>query len=101
MNSLICVVLALLLAACERNPTAPPAKEFQMQGEVDSLDPAGHLATVKAGKIEGWMEAMTMEYPIKDPQEFSKLKVGEKIQAKIVVQGTDYWISSVSEETPK
>ena len=101
MKALICVVFVLLLTGCQRNPTAPPAKEYQMQGEVVSLDPSAHLATVKAGKIEGWMDAMTMEYPVKDPQEFGKLKVGANIQAKIMVQGTDYWISSVNPEPPK
>jgi len=101
MKALICVVCSLLLAGCQRNPAAQPAKEYQMQGEVVGLDPAAHLATVKGGKIEGWMEAMTMEYPVKDPQEFGKLKVGENIQAKITVQGTDYWISSVNVEPGK
>ena len=101
MKAAIYVVLAFLIAACQRNPTTPRAKEFQMQGEVVGLDPTAHLATVKAGKIEGWMEAMTMEYPIKDPQEFSKLKVGERIQAKILVQGTDYWIATVNQEPAK
>jgi len=101
MRAFICVVFALLLAGCQRNPAAQPAKEYQMQGEVVALDPAAHLATVKAGKIEGWMEAMTMEYPVKDPQEFGKLKVGQNIQAKITVQGMDYWISSVNAEPAK
>jgi len=101
MKPLTCVVFALLLAGCQRNPTTQPTKEFQMQGEVVGLDAAAHLATVKAGKIEGWMDAMTMEYPIKDPQEFNKLKVGEKIQAKILVQGTDYWIATVNQESAK
>jgi len=101
MKALICFVFALLLTGCQRNPTAQPAKEYQMQGEVVGLDPAAHLATVKAGKIEGWMEAMTMEYPVKDPQEFGKLKVGQNIQAKITVQGMDYWISSVNAEPAK
>jgi protein SCO1/2 len=101
MKTLICVVFALSLAGCQRNPAPQPVKEYQMQGEVVSLDPAAHLATVKAGKIEGWMDAMTMEYPVKDPQEFGKLKVGQNIQAKITVQGTDYWISSVNPEPAK
>ena len=101
MKTLNCVVFALLFVGCQRNPAPQPAKEYQMQGEVVALDPAAHLATVKAGKIEGWMEAMTMEYPVKDPQEFSKLKVGDKIQGKVTVQGTDYWISSVNAEPAK
>ena len=98
LTYLICVGL---LAGCQRNPPAQPAKEYQMQGEVVSVDPAAQTAMVKGGKIEGWMEAMTMEYPVKDKQEFSKLKVGEKIQAKILVRGTDYWIAAVQAEPAK
>ena len=101
MKSLVCLILALLPAGCQRNPAPKPAQEYQMRGEVVSLDPAAQTATVESGKIEGWMEAMTMEYPIKDKQEFTKLKVGEKIQAKILVQGTDYWIATVNEEAAK
>ena len=92
---------ALLLAGCQRSPAPQPVAEYQMRGEVVRLDPQGQLAAVKHGKIEGWMEAMTMEYPIRDKQEFAKLKVGEKIQAKISVQGADYWISKVDEESAK
>ena len=95
------IVLAVLLAGCQRNPAPKPVAEYQMRGEVLSLEPASQLATVKHDKIEGWMEAMTMEYPVKDKQEFLKLKVGEKIQAKIQVQGTDYWISSVNPDEAK
>jgi protein SCO1/2 len=101
MKLLIGLICVGLLAGCQRNPPAQPVKEYQMQGEVVSVDPAAQTATVKGGKIEGWMEAMTMEYPVKDKQEFGKLKVGEKIQAKILVQGTDYWIASVKEEPGK
>ena len=101
MKSLICIVFVLLLAGCQRDPVPKPVQEYRMRGEVVSLDPTSHTATVKHDKIEGWMEAMTMEYPIKDQQEFGKLKVGEKIQAKILVQGTDYWIATVNEEPAK
>ena len=90
-----------LLAGCQRNPAPKPVAEYQMRGEVVGLDPAGQLATIKHDKIEGWMDAMTMEYPIKDKQEFSKLKVSGKFQAKILVQGTDYWISTVSPDQGK
>jgi Cu/Ag efflux protein CusF len=95
MKPLLWFIVALVLAGCQRNPAPKPTQEYQMQGEVISLDPTSQTATVKHGKIEGWMEPMTMEYPIKDKQEFGKLQVGEKIQAKILVQGTDYWIATV------
>ena len=93
-------LLVVLLSGCQRNPLQP-VREYQMRGEIVSIDPSGQTATVKHDKIEGWMEAMTMEYPIKDKQEFAKAKVGEKIQAKILVQGSDYWIATVSEDASK
>ena len=89
-----------MLSGCQRKSPPLPVQQFQMNGEVTALDEKAHLATVKAGKIDGWMEAMTMEYPVKDTGEFQKLKVGDQIQAKIAVRGTDYWISSVTDEGP-
>jgi Cu/Ag efflux protein CusF len=95
MKSLLLFV-ALLLAGCQKSAAPKPTQQYQMQGEVLSLDPRSQTATIKHGKIAGWMEPMTMEYPVKDKQEFSKLKTGERIQAKILVQGTDYWIAAVN-----
>ena len=90
----ISFALIAFLAGCAKAP-APP-KEFILKGEVMKLDATGQLATVKGEKIEGWMEAMTMDYPVKDKQEFQKLKVGDSVNAKLMVQGTDYWISAVA-----
>ena len=91
------LLAAVLLIGCSQKPAPKPPVEYQMRGEVIRLDPSAQLATIKGEEIQGWMPAMTMEYPIKDKQEFQKLKVGEQIQAKVVVQGTDYWLASVSE----
>ena len=89
----------VLLLGCQKSPTASkePPKAYVLEGEVVKLDPSAQLATVNGQKIEGWMEAMTMEYPVRDKQAFGKLKVGEKIQAKVLVQGLDYWIADVNE----
>jgi Cu/Ag efflux protein CusF len=90
----------LLLVGCSQKPTPKPPVEYQMRGEVIKVDPSAQLATIKGEEIQGWMPAMTMEYPVKDKQEFQKLKAGEQIQAKVVVQGTDYWLTSVGEAPP-
>jgi len=37
------------------------------------------------------MEAMTMEYPIKDESELAKLHVGDHITATVFVQDLNYW----------
>ena len=101
MRFLTLALIMAFLAACQKTPPPAPVAEYQMRGEVVSLDPAAQLATIKHEKIEGWMGAMTMEYPVKDKQEFAKLQAGGKIQAKIRVQGTDYWIAAVSPEPGK
>lgn len=66
-----------------------------MQGEVKSLDASAKTANINAGKIEGWMEAMTMEYPVKPEGEFAKLHVGDHIQATVVVNDSSYYVTDV------
>jgi Cu/Ag efflux protein CusF len=93
----LAVVSLVALLGCSPPPPAASVKEYQVTGEVLKLDPAAQTASLKAGKIEGWMDAMTMDFPIKDKQEFEKLKVGTTIHAKVSVQGTEYWMSGIAE----
>ena len=91
------LLATVLLLGCSQKLTPKPPVEYQMRGEVIKVDPSTQLAIIKGEEIQGWMPAMTMEYPVKDKQEFQKLKAGEQIQAKVIVQGTDYWLANVSE----
>ena len=93
------LVLLLLFAACAKKEDAKPAgKQYPMQGVIKALDPSTHTATIDAGKIGDWMEAMTMEYPVKDPAEFNKLHSGDKINATVFVQGNSYWVGEIHED---
>jgi len=94
------LLAAVLLIGCSQKPAPKPPIEYQMRGEVIRVDPSAQLATIKGEEIQGWMPAMTMEYPVKNKQEFQKLKAGEQIQAKVLVQGSDYWLADVSEAPP-
>jgi Cu/Ag efflux protein CusF len=100
MRIFAAISLFLLLAACRQTPVQEEAKDQQvkqypMHGEVLRLDAQGKIAAIKAGKIGDWMEAMTMEYPVKEQPEFDKLHVGDKIDATVYVQGNSYWIGEV------
>jgi Cu/Ag efflux protein CusF len=86
-------MLALLLAACSANQVQ--SKRYSMQGEIKALDPAAKTATISAGKIGDWMEAMTMEYPIKPDDQFTKLHVGDRVQATVVVNDLKYYVTDV------
>lgn len=98
---IVIACLAVGLIGCstpkaeEASKSSAPTKEFQMRGEVTGLDAGGHVATIKHEAIQGFMGAMTMGYPVKDPAEFSKLAVGEPITATVYQNGDDFWIGNI------
>ena len=94
MIKTLLLAAALLLAGCGSKP-AVKAKRYPMQGVVKSVDPRTKSAMIDAGKIGDWMEAMTMEYPVKPDAEFQKLHVGDKIEATVVVSDPGYYVTDV------
>jgi len=84
--------LALALAGCRAKDQT---KRYPMEGEVKALDPAARTATIAHGKIGDWMDAMTMEYPVKPDAEFRKLHVGDRIHATVVVNDDKYYVTEV------
>jgi len=91
------LLLALALAGCgAKNQT----RRYAMEGEVKALDPATKTATIAAGKIGDWMEAMTMDYPVKPDSEFAKLKVGDHIKATVVVEDVKYYVTDIEVTQP-
>jgi Cu/Ag efflux protein CusF len=85
-------MLFLLLAGCAHKA---PEKRYPMTGEIKALDATAHTATIAAGKIGDWMEAMTMEYPVRPDAEFQKLHVGDKIEATVVVGDPAYYVTDI------
>jgi Cu/Ag efflux protein CusF len=93
MTKAICLLLlALALVGCGARETA---KRYPMQGDVVAVDPAAKSATIAAGKVGDWMEAMTMEYPVKPDSELAKLHAGDHIEATVVVDGQKYYVTDV------
>ena len=90
---LACLVLWLLmLGGCAQKAAE---KRYPMKGQVTALDATSHTATIAAGKIGDWMEAMTMEYPVKPDTEFQKLHVGDRIEATVVVGDPAYYVTEI------
>jgi Cu/Ag efflux protein CusF len=94
LRSGLCLCFFVALAACRREPP-PEIKHYSMHGQIIRLDEKDKLATIKHDKIEGWMGAMTMDYPIKNDKDFSALHEGDKIDATVDVQGLDYSLSDI------
>ena len=90
-------VLLSFSSACSTKPGAPEEKprQYSLRGVVVRLDPKSNLASIKAEKIDGWMDAMTMEYPVKPDADWAKLHAGDHIEATVVVQGQKYYVTGV------
>lgn len=113
-HSLLSVLLILTVSACQpQTPPAPavapaasepagPPKEYQLVGEIISVDAAAKKATIKHEAIQGYMPAMTMSYPIPEQADLDKIKPGDRITATIFDSDADsrYWIANIQVGEP-
>jgi protein SCO1/2 len=96
------IVLALLLAisssACRRSSPADAqeARRFVLKGIVREVDATRSRVTVEHEAIAGYMEGMTMPFPVRDdPQVLRLLRAGDRIEATLVVEKDRYWLEKV------
>src|SRR5688572_16331865 len=75
--------LALLFAAACKQ--APPAKEYQLKGQILGVKPEALEVLVSHEDIKGFMPAMTMPYKVKDASLLEGKVKGDLITATLVV----------------
>jgi Cu/Ag efflux protein CusF len=96
------ILLSIALAACNRSQeSSPPERQYQLSGRVVALDPAHQIATIDATAIPNFMEAMTMEYPVKSKADFDILHVGDGIKATVNVRASgtsEYYLSNIQKQ---
>lgn len=74
-----------------------PVQKFRLVGRVVKLTADRKTALIQHQKIEGWMEAMTMDFPVKSDAEWAKLREGAQITATVCydAEGVSYWIEDI------
>ena len=82
--ALVPFVLALLFSGCANSPQI---KHYALHGKVMSVDRLGHEVIIQRDAIPGFMEAMTMPYPVSDNGLLDKVGPGDEIKGDIKVQG--------------
>lgn len=88
MRFFLSSLLLVTLIACSRSSkNIQPAHQYALSGKVVALDAQSQTATVNAAAIPNYMEAMTMEYPVKSKGDFNKLHIGDRIKATLDVAG--------------
>lgn len=65
---------------------ADAAKVYPASGLVLHVDPAKHSIEVSCEAIPGYMEAMVMTFPVREPKELDNLKSGMMVNFKLVVE---------------
>jgi|SRR5215467_10322417 len=76
-------------------PQGESAKRYHLTGRVVSIDQRAKMANIDADAIPGFMEAMTMPYQVKPPDELTKLSAGDAITADVVVANDDAWLENI------
>lgn len=87
-------LLIALAAACSRTP--PPAKQYQLTGQILAIKPERQEVLVKHEDIKGFMPAMTMPYKVQDGSLLNGKQPGDLIQATLVVGETDAHLSTIT-----
>jgi protein SCO1/2 len=92
------LLLALAAAACGSTPerrTEAGAERYELTGKVVSVDKPGKKLTVDHAAIPGFMDAMTMPYPVKDDPGLDAVAVGDEIAATVVSDHGLYWLENI------
>ena len=79
--------LALFLSACTKTPEA---KHYALHGKIVAIDKLGHELIIDHDAIPGFMEAMTMAYPVADNAMLEQVTPGDEIRAQIKVDASEH-----------
>ena len=75
------LAIASLFAANAYAQDAAKGKPMTFHGKVEAVTEKG--LTVNGEKVEGWMDAMTMSYPVDKADVLKKVKIGDTIMATV------------------
>lgn len=100
MNRLIFICGLLLVVGCRRESSGPPVstatnQTYAVRGVVQAIASDLHHATIKHEKISGYMDAMTMDFSVKNTNELDQLSPGDGITFTLIVSGDDDWIENL------
>ena len=75
--------MVMIFAAVCFGQAAPGKKTYSFHGKVEAVNDSAGSLTINGEKVEGWMEAMTMNYKVDDPSVLKKVKPGDQIMATV------------------
>jgi len=91
---LLVLLLIAISAGCGRHE--PPAKEYELRGQILAVKPDTQQLVVRHEDIKGFMPAMTMPYTVEDAALLEGKAPGDLITATLVVGETSAHLSAVT-----
>jgi protein SCO1/2 len=92
---LLLLLSSLAFVGCKTTQPAQPGKRYELKGTVVSVDKAQKSATIAHEEIKDFMDAMTMDYTLKETWPLDVMKPGDQIQATLVVTDGSAWLEDV------
>src|SRR5436190_24121485 len=77
-TALLSMAFLLVMGAAGQQPKG---KSHVLEGKVEAVQAT--MLTVNHGKVEGYMDAMTMPYKVDKPDLLKNVKVGDQIKATV------------------
>ena len=102
-SAALALIAILVLAACgdrgkqEKPLSVPGEKLYALEGRITGRDAASNLLRVDHKAIPGYMEAMTMDYPVRGAAVQSLPTDNSRITARLHVTDTAYWLTDVKQ----
>lgn len=100
---ILAAVAVLAMSGCQDAGTASSnssstEKRYDIRGTVVSVDKSTRRAKIDHEEIPGFMDRMTMDFPIKEDWVWDELRPGAEIRAVLVVDSTakdPYWLEKI------
>jgi len=77
------------------NANSSTFKLYKTRGVVEKITNDRRTATIDTEKIPGYMDAMTMDYPVQNTNELRGISSGDKIRFTLVVSNDTDWIQNI------
>ncbi len=94
-------IIAVFLFACQKSQqqaVSADAKHYTLKGTVVAVDKAKKKASIKHEDIPGYMDAMTMEFPVRADWVWDDLTKDAEIRADLVVDDAkgQFWLENIA-----
>jgi len=93
--AIVRTLLTVLVAVCATLAACSRPRQYELRGQILTIDRDRHEVTVKHEDVPGLMSGMTMPFKVEDPKLLDGLTAGDLVKATLVVRKSNGYLSSI------